>query len=176
VFVGIALLVLAAGGILALTSRSSADEHPSFAQLAVGYCLDLPEGAITPATPVPVEPGNTPTPTPAPPVDQLSAAVLAGQATRVACSGTHSHEVVGTTGIQVGERYLGRAFLLDIAVPACTSSFKDYVGHDVDGSKLALTIVVPDQDAWDAKERRAVCLASFADGTAATGPMKGSGA
>jgi putative regulator of septum formation len=184
VIVGIALVALAIGGIVAFTTRGSADEHPSFAQLAVGYCLDLPEVAITPAaptpTPVPVEPGNTPTPppaaTPAPPVDQVSAAVLAGQATRVSCSGTHSHEVVGTTGIQVGERYLGRAFLLDIAVPACSSSFKDYVGHDVDGSKLAMTIVVPDQDAWDAKERRAVCLASFADGTAATGPMKGSGA
>lgn len=180
--VGIALVVLAVGGIVAFTSRGSGDEHPTFGQLAVGACLDLPEVAITPApptgTPVPVAPGNTPTPGPsatAAPVDQASAAVLAGQATRVSCSGRHSHEVVGTTGIEVGEKFLGRAFLLNIAVPACSSSFKDYVGHDVDGSKLALTIVVPDQDAWDAKQRRAVCLASFADGTAATGPMKGSG-
>ena len=184
IIVGIGLAVLAVGGIVAFTSRSSADEHPSFAQLAVGSCLDLPEAAITPApptgTPAPVEPGNTPTPppaaTPATPVDQVSAAVLAGQATRVSCSGTHTHEVVGTTGIQIGETYQGRAFLLSITRPACSSSFREYVGHDVDGSRLAMTIVVPDQDAWDAKERRAVCLASFADGTAATGPMKGSGA
>jgi hypothetical protein len=183
VIVGLGLVVLAIGGLVAFTSRSSAGEHPSFAQLAVGYCLDLPEAAITPApptgTPVPVEPGNTPTPppaaTPAPPEDQVSAAVLAGQATRVSCSGGHTHEVVGTTGIKIGETYQGRAFLLSIARPACSSSFKEYVGHDVDGSKLAMTIVVPDQDAWDAKDRRAVCLASFADGTAATGPMKGSG-
>jgi hypothetical protein len=183
VLVGIGLVVLAVGGLIAFTARSSAGEHPSFAQLAVGTCLDLPLAAITPApatpTPVPLEPGSSPTPgpsaTPAPPEDQASAAILAGQATRVSCSGSHTHEVVGTTGIQVGDAYIGRAFLLDIAVPACSSSFRDYVGHDVDGSTLALTIVVPDQDAWDAKVRRAVCLASRADGTAATGSMKGSG-
>ena len=110
------------------------------------------------------------------PTYSLNELLHAGQATRVSCSGTHTHEVVGTTGIQIGETYQGRAFLLSITRPACNSSFKEYVGHDVDGSKLAMTIVVPDQDAWDAKERRAVCLASFADGTAATGPMKGSGA
>jgi len=184
VIIGIGLVVLAIGGLVAFTSRSSAGEHPSFGQLAVGYCLDLPDAAITPApptgTPVPVGPGDTPTPppaaTPAPPEDPVSAAILAGQATRVSCSGRHTHEVVGTTGIKIGETYQGRAFLLSIARPACSSSFQEYVGHDVDGSKLAMTIVVPDQDAWDAKERRAVCLASFADGTAATGPLKGSGA
>jgi hypothetical protein len=183
VLVGIGLVVLAAGGLIAFTSRSTAGEHPSFAQLAVGSCLDLPLAAVTPApataTPAAIEPGASPTAgpsaTPAPAEDQASAAILAGEATRVSCSGTHSHEVVGTTGIEVGDAYLGRAFLLDIAVPACSSSFKDYVGHDVEGSKLALTIVVPDQDAWDAKVRRAVCLASFADGTAASGSMKGSG-
>jgi len=144
---------------------------------------DLPLAAIPPApptgTPVPLEPGASPTPgpsaTPAPAEDQASAAVLASQATRVSCSARHSHEVVGTTGIKIGDTYQGRAFLLAITAPACSSSFRDYVGHDVDGSKLAMTIVVPDQNAWDAKERRAVCLASFADGTAATGPLKASG-
>src|SRR5262245_12969886 len=135
VIVGIALVVLAIGGVVAFTSRSSADEHPSFAQLAVGYCLDLPEAAITPApataTPVPVEPGASSTPgpsaTPAPPEDPVSAAVLAGQATRVSCSGPHTHEVVGTTGIKIGETYQGRAFLQSITGPACSSSFAEYV-------------------------------------------------
>ena len=183
VLVGTALVVLAVGGIVAFTSRASAQDHPSFAQLAVGQCLDLPLAAVTPApptgTPVPIEPGASPTRHPRPRLHPLrimaSAAILAGQATRVSCSGTHSHEVVGTTGIEIGDRYLGRAFLLHVAVPACSSSFQDYVGHAVDGSQLAMTIVVPDQAAWDAKERRAVCIASRADGSQATGPLKGSG-
>src|SRR3954470_3136067 len=110
VIVAVALVVLAVGGVLAFTSRSSAEDHPSFAQLAVGSCLDLPLAAITPepatASPVALEPGASatpgPSPTPAPAEDQASAAVLAGQATRVSCSGRHSHEVVGTTGIEVG--------------------------------------------------------------------------
>ena len=138
VLVGIALVVLAVGGIVAFTSQATAQDHPSFAQLAVGHCLGLPLAAVTPApptgTPVPIEPGASPTqapsPTPAPAEDLASAAILAGQATRVSCSGTHSHEVVGTTGIEIGDRYLGRAFLLHVAVPACSSSFQDYVGHD----------------------------------------------
>jgi putative regulator of septum formation len=179
---GVALVVVAVAAIAIVLSSRSGSSNPTFAQLAVGNCLDLPLTAITPApptpTPVPRPPGASPTPAPSQPQpspDAVTTAVLAGQAGRVTCSGSHTHEVVGTTGIEVGEAYLGRAALLQISRPACTSSFRDYVGRDVAGSSLALTIVVPDEAAWTAKTRRAVCLASRADGTATTRTFKGSG-
>jgi hypothetical protein len=181
--VGIALVVLAAGGVIAFFVLRPGTPRPTFASLAVGACLDLPVSAVTPApatpTPVPVEPGASPTPGPSPsagpPDDPATAAILAGEAVRVGCSERHTHEVVGTTGIKIGDAFQGRALLLQIAAPACSSSFADYVGHPVDGSQLALTIVVPDAASWAAGQRRAVCLASRADGTATTRSFKGSG-
>jgi hypothetical protein len=49
-----------------------------------------------------------------------------------------------------------------------------YVGRPATGSTLALTVVVPTQEAWDAGRRAGVCLVSNADGTFMTGSARGS--
>ena len=135
--------------------------------LAVGNCLHVPTSANDDVTAVR-------------PIGEAAevSIVMAGQGAAIApCTASHSHEVLAvfTDADSPGTAFPGDSVLQGRHVAECNAAFAGYVGHPVDMSAFALTIVAQQIDGGEGGRRAGACLVSDSAGQFLTASAKGAG-
>jgi hypothetical protein len=128
--------------------RATAEEVP----VTVGQCGNVPRlrvgGALDPAT-----------------------------ITEVACSEPHDVEIGAVFDYPAGPDldFPGAVSVDGYATDQCIERFEAYVGAPYATSVLDVLIIAPDEDGWDAGDRRIACVLYHVDFQDLTGSVAGSG-
>jgi hypothetical protein len=91
----------------------------------------------------------------------------------VNCAGPHDNEVVGGSGVPLGDAFPGQDRLQTFAANICLPSFRSYVGIDLQASSLDMLPLLPTEDLWSRDERDLSCVVMTRDGSQLTGSVLG---
>ena len=95
--------------------------------------------------------------------------------TIVDCDSRHDNEVYASFDI-AGAEYPGPEEVFELARVGCVERFEDYVGVDLDSSRLAATFLAPTEQSWNnSDDREVICYLLDRGGLKLESSMEGSG-
>jgi hypothetical protein len=102
-----------------------------------------------------------------------SASAPAAGLTLVACTSPHRYEAYATAPSFPSDDYPGADSVIYLAHRLCAGSFVTFVGQDYQDSRLAYSVVVPDESAWSLGRRSAACLVFDPSTATVAGSLRG---